>query len=278
MAAVEDPTPVDQPVDDGLVLEKKKKKKKAKDVDAVDELDLGKKKKRKEKKRSKDEDGGDGDGDGYNAAPELDLSTKKKKKKDDKRKKDDKGSPQALASERKMEDLDTSLMAKYEYDALLSRVFDKMDTLGVGAGAGRQNTKFNTEPPKMARIGTKKVAFINFGMIADHFNRKEQHLKEFILAELGTTGNTDEKRQLVLKGKFQSRNIENVLRQYIKDFIMCKMCKSANTRMEKVDRLTFITCNECNSRRTVQQIKAGAVANVMKRKKLREKQDVKNRT
>lgn len=111
-----------------------------------------------------------------------------------------------------MEDLDTSLMAKYDYDTLLTRVFDRMENMGVGAATGRQNIKFNTEPPKMARIGTKKVAFINFGAIADHFNRKEQHLKEFILAELGTTGNTDEKRQLVLKGRFQSRNMQEIVK------------------------------------------------------------------
>lgn len=276
MANVEEPANDVQPVDDGLVLEKKKKKKKSKDAVLAPELDLSSKKK---KKKTKSND--DAAGDGYAEAPELKLS--KKTKKGDKKSKDssktgESKAPVSVATERKMLDLDETQTAKYEYDTLLARVFEKMENLGVGAGAGRQNTKFNTEPPKMARIGTKKVAFTNFGVITNHFKRKETHLKEFLLAELGTTGNTDDKGQLILKGRFHARHIETVLRQYIKDFIICKTCKSANTRMEKVDRLHFITCNECSSRRTVQQIKAGAVANVTKRKKLRERADVIKRT
>ena len=37
----------------------------------------------------------------------------------------------------------------------------------------------------------------------------------FLLAELGTSGSLDIQKQLTIKGRFQQKQIENVLRRYI---------------------------------------------------------------
>jgi len=38
---------------------------------------------------------------------------------------------------------------------------------------------------------------------------------QFIFAELGTSGSVDGSRRLVIKGRFQQKQIENVLRRYV---------------------------------------------------------------
>ncbi len=41
-----------------------------------------------------------------------------------------------------------------------------------------------------------------------------QHLLAFLFAELGTSGAIDGNNQLIMKGRFQQKHIENVLRRY----------------------------------------------------------------
>lgn len=43
--------------------------------------------------------------------------------------------------------------------------------------------------------------------------RQPKHLLDFLLAELGTSGSMDGNQQLIIKGRFQSKQIENVLRR-----------------------------------------------------------------
>merc|ERR1712039_312252 len=72
-------------------------------------------------------------------------------------------------------------------------------------------------PPQVVKVGTKKTAFVNFTEIAKMLHRQPKHLLSFLTAELGTPGAAiDGNDQLILKGRFQQKHIENVLRRYIK--------------------------------------------------------------
>lgn len=49
----------------------------------------------------------------------------------------------------------------------------------------------------------------------------------------------------------------------------CKTCKSPDTELSKGEnRLYFLTCNSCGSRRSVTAIKTGFSAQIGKRKKM----------
>ena len=69
-------------------------------------------------------------------------------------------------------------------------------------------------PPSLARVGSKKISFVNFFSICRCLNRDPPHLKQFLENELGTTSSLDQNNQLLLRGRFQSAQIENVLRNY----------------------------------------------------------------
>ena len=66
--------------------------------------------------------------------------------------------------------------------------------------------------------------------------------------------------------------MEKILRPYIKEYILCKTCNRANTKLVKQDRLTFLECIDCSSRSTVQVTKRGFEAITGKRKKIKEQQ------
>merc|ERR1712049_298 len=243
----------------------------------LDDLDLenfGKKKKKK-KAGEGDEEKGDKEKD---ESEDIDLESFGKKKKPKKKKNINLDElKEALDDDNKEneEEEDTTAWANhdrdYTYDELLQRVYDIIKDKNPDSVMGEKK-KFVMRPPQVVKVGTKKSAFVNFTEIAKMLHRQPKHLLAFLFAELGTTGNLDGSNQLVMKGKFQQKHIEAVLRRYIKEYVTCHTCKSPDTILAKEGRLFFLQCMLCQSKTSVQTIKSGFQAVTTKRKLIREKQ------
>ncbi|CRK29171.1 hypothetical protein VdG1_05592 [Verticillium dahliae VDG1] len=249
-------------------------------------LDLTMKKKKKKKVVKEDDEAGD-------AAAEdggLDLSMKKKKKKkvpkegeeDDfaaklkalelKDEAEAEAAPEEAADEGDME-AGTGIWQHDEnkplsYTLLLDRFFHQLSQKNPDhALSGTKSYKI--PPPQCVREGNKKTIFANIAEIAKRMKRTDEHVTQYLFSELGTSGSVDGSRRLVIKGRFQQKQIENVLRKYIIEYVTCKTCKSPNTELNKGEnRLYFVNCNNCGSRRTVTAIKTGFSAQIGKRKKM----------
>lgn len=158
----------------------------------------------------------------------------------------------------------------YTYEELLKRVFDIMREKNPEMVAGEKK-RFVMKPPQMMRVGTKKSSFSNFADICKLLHRQPKHLLAFLLAELGTSGSIDGNNQLIIKGRFQQKQIEHVLRAYIKEYVTCHTCRSPETILQKDTRLHFLQCETCGSRCSVASIKSGFQAVTGKRAALRAK-------
>uniref|UniRef100_A0A7E4ZSD9 Eukaryotic translation initiation factor 2 subunit 2 n=1 Tax=Panagrellus redivivus TaxID=6233 RepID=A0A7E4ZSD9_PANRE len=151
----------------------------------------------------------------------------------------------------------------YTYEQLLGLVFGIMREKNPELGGEKK--KFIMKPPIVARAGSKKTAFSNYAEICKLLKRNPKHVLQFLLAELGTTGSVDGNQCLIVKGRFQQKHFENVLRKYIKDYVTCHTCKSSDTTLTKDTRLFFLQCNTCGSRCSVTAVKTGFTAMVGKR-------------
>jgi len=158
----------------------------------------------------------------------------------------------------------------YTYDELLNRVFNIMREKNPEMVAGEKK-KFTMRPPQVVRIGTKKTSFANFSEICKMLHRQPKHLLAFLLAELGTSGSVDGNNQLIIKGRFQQKQMENVLRRYVKEYVTCHTCRSPDTILQKDTRLFFLQCEVCGSRCSVASIKSGFQAVTGKRAAIRAK-------
>ncbi|KAF4023566.1 hypothetical protein G4228_015039 [Cervus hanglu yarkandensis] len=139
----------------------------------------------------------------------------------------------------------------YTYEELLNRVFNIMREKNPDMVAGEKR-KFVMKPPQVVRVGTKKTSFVNF-------------------TDICKLGSIDGNNQLVIKGRFQQKQIENVLRRYIKEYVTCHTCRSPDTILQKDTRLYFLQCETCHSRCSVASIKTGFQAVTGKRAQLRAK-------
>jgi len=158
----------------------------------------------------------------------------------------------------------------YTYEELLKRVFDIMREKNPEMMAGEKKT-FRMKPPRVQRVGAKKTAFSNFKDICKSLRRSPDHLLSYLFAELGTSGSIDGNDALIIKGKFQEKQIMNVLRGYIIEYVTCHTCKSKETSLQKETRLYFLQCETCGSRCSVQSIKSGFQAVTGKRAAIRAK-------
>ncbi|KAJ8324364.1 hypothetical protein BDV3_005168 [Batrachochytrium dendrobatidis] len=152
----------------------------------------------------------------------------------------------------------------YTYNELLTRVFNII-RLNNPERAQGGTVKYNIVAPQILKEGSKKTSFANLVDFCRRMRRTPDHLVQFLFAELGTSGSIDGNQRLIIKGKFQQKQIENVLKRYIVEYVTCKTCKSAETVLTKENRLFFLQCESCGSSRSVSAIKTGFVAQTARR-------------
>ncbi|KZO99130.1 hypothetical protein CALVIDRAFT_544573 [Calocera viscosa TUFC12733] len=153
----------------------------------------------------------------------------------------------------------------YTYDELLDRFYRVLRQNNPELAGGKR--RHTVPPPSVMREGNKRTIFANIVDIAKRIHRSPDHVISFLFAELGTTGSVDGSSRLVIKGRFQQKQLENVLRRYIVEYVTCKTCKSPDTLLEKENRIFFVQCESCGSRRSVSAVKTGFQAQVGKRSK-----------
>lgn len=242
---------------------------------SVDDLFSGLKKKKKSSSKKSAEESGSPSVDEDLSSSLGDLNLKKKKKKSTKSL--DLNEFEQQLEEAGVEDIteftngaanDQSAIG-LSYPDLLSRFFDILKKNNPELAGDRSGPKFRIPPPIVQREGSKKTLFANVQEIATVLQRSPEHLIQYLFAELGTTGSIDGEKRLILKGKFQPKQMESVLRRYIIEYVTCKTCKSMNTELkrESANRLHFLSCKACGSTRSVSSIKTGFQAQIGKRKK-----------
>jgi len=151
----------------------------------------------------------------------------------------------------------------YTYQELLARVFKIIRHKNPELAGGKR--RYTIAPPQILREGNKKTIFANLSSICERLKRHPDHVMQYIFAEFGTSGSIDASGRLTIKGRFQQKQIQNILRRYITEYVTCKTCKALDTTLSKENRIFFIKCESCGSTRSVSAIKTGFKAQTEKR-------------
>lgn len=138
-----------------------------------------------------------------------------------------------------------------EYKLLLGRFFGllRADHPELADGSKMANKRI---PALVLYKESKKTIFASFPKLCEYLKRSDEHVAQYLFAELGTTGNFDGTRRLIIKGKFLQMQLEVVIKRYMGEYVHCQTCKTLDTDLKKGEnRLVFLTCNKCESRRSV---------------------------
>ena len=107
------------------------------------------------------------------------------------------------------------------------------------------------EIPKIeGHIEGRKTILTNFFQIASHIRRNPEHFQKFMLKGLATSGQREGDR-LILNNKIPSAKINQKIKQYVEEFILCKECGKPDTELIKENRLSFVHCLACGAKHSV---------------------------
>ena len=165
------------------------------------------------------------------------------------------------------EDLfDEKIAVDKDYELLLDRLFEKLLAMKPGLVMKGEKPKFKLIPVFLARVGSKRTLFRNFGQECLLMNREPNHFKQFIEIETERTNSIVQPNRLLIRGRYTINQIETLLVKYCKEYVLCKSCKSHDTIMEKARgiRIMFIECRNCEAKTTVNNLDVGFQPNIIK--------------
>lgn len=93
------------------------------------------------------------------------------------------------------------------YELLLNRFFTLLHSHHPDLQGAAKSYKI--PPPQCLREGNKKTIFANLETICKRMKRNEEHVIQFLFAELGTSGSVDGSKRLVIKGRFQQKQVSS---------------------------------------------------------------------
>ena len=121
---------------------------------------------------------------------------------------------------------------------------------------------FNAErfeiPKVKGHLQGSKTVISNFHAIASTLRRPPEHLLKYLLKELATPGNLN-RSFLILGAKVPASKINDKIRKYSSEFVLCIECGKPDTKIIKEGPISFLRCMACGSKHTVKTVKQGRI-------------------
>ncbi len=137
-------------------------------------------------------------------------------------------------------------MFNYTYEELLERAIRNLPE------EVKRDVRFEYPKIDSAIEGSKTVIY-NLKEIAKKLGRNPKHIYKFLLKELGTYGIFEDKR-VTLTGRFSEFVLNEKLKKYINEYVICPECKKPDTMLIREKRTLIIKCMACGARRTVLEV------------------------
>jgi len=129
------------------------------------------------------------------------------------------------------------------YEKLLDEAYEKVKPI-------TSNEERFEIPKAEGLIEGNKTIITNFSQICSHLRRKCEHLAKFLQRELASPGKIEGERLILIK-KVPSLKINEKIKDYIKEFVLCRECKKPDTELIKKDEFMFLHCLACGAKHSV---------------------------
>lgn len=134
-----------------------------------------------------------------------------------------------------------------DYADMLKSVMEKIPKKDV-----EKSSRFKI-PQVVSEIEGQKTVVKNFLEISERLRRDGKHLAKYFFKEFASRGEI-QNNFLAIQKKASGDMLQKKLEAYIREFVYCKTCGEPDTKLEKEDRMTFMKCEACGSRRAVRDI------------------------
>jgi translation initiation factor 2 subunit 2 len=108
-------------------------------------------------------------------------------------------------------------------------------------------------PEAETNVVGNRTTIKNFKAIVGALNREPEHLIKYLLRELGVAGNMDG-NQAVFQGKFSKAAVDDRIKRYVEEFVLCRECGGPDTKLVRKDRVHILRCEACGARTAVRSV------------------------
>ena len=133
-------------------------------------------------------------------------------------------------------------MADFDYESLLDRARENIPE------EISSRSRWRLPAPQIMIEGSN--IFRNFNEVVSMMDRDENHVYQYILNELGTSGSRDGPRAR-FKGRIPPKRIKGTIANYVNTYIKCTQCGAPDTHFVKEQRTKLLKWQACGATRSV---------------------------
>jgi len=100
--------------------------------------------------------------------------------------------------------------------------------------------------PQIIWVGNKTI-LRNFADYPRLLRRDANKILMFLAKELATAASIDGERAIFI-GRKEKQSFSVLLNRYMRDYVLCPVCGSPDTKVEKAKRLQFLICEACGAK------------------------------
>jgi translation initiation factor 2 subunit 2 len=128
------------------------------------------------------------------------------------------------------------------YEELLSRARDGLDKDAKKSSGLR----LELPEPDVIWVGNKTI-FRNYAEFPKRLNREPGRVLMYLAKELATAASLDGERAIFI-GRKDKDSFTQLLQRYLKEGVVCTVCGSPDTHLEREKRMWFVVCEACGAR------------------------------
>tara|TARA_Y100000310_G_scaffold43583_1_gene40674 strand:- start:3489 stop:3890 length:402 start_codon:yes stop_codon:yes gene_type:complete len=132
-----------------------------------------------------------------------------------------------------------------EYDELLDKAYESVEPC-------KECGRFEIKKVEGHHQGSRTV-ISNFAQVVACLRREKEHLAKFLFKSLATSGDIEGDR-LMLDRKMSSKDINDKIEKYVKQFVLCSSCKKPDTELVEENGKMFIRCLACGAKKPVHKV------------------------
>lgn len=130
------------------------------------------------------------------------------------------------------------------YEGLLKRIQSKKVSQ-----TKKVASRVELPTPDVIWVGNKTI-FRNFTDFPKVMRREPEKVLLYLAKEFGSAASIAGEKGIFV-GKREPSTFVSLFDRYMKEYVICPVCNSPDTRIERVKRLSFLVCEACGARSSI---------------------------
>lgn len=139
------------------------------------------------------------------------------------------------------------VLTKPTYENLLKRIQSK--TVNQEK---KSVSRLELPRPDIIWVGRKTI-FRNFADFPKVMRRDPEKVLLYLAKEFGSAAYIAGEKGIFV-GKKEPSAFMSLFERYMKEYVMCPVCNSPDTKIERVKRLSFLVCEACGAKSSIKGI------------------------